>query len=135
MKTGIVLGGCGHGKLTQAAIIKYRAYYGKAVRAHPNNLDAMRDGVWDTLKTSTTPSQQMTSHSIKRCNGFYQKATFYRHKLNCSRGIDDTDSMDKGSISTTVLAVVYSQDQDSFAEYILGKFANDDLGNFCRTDV
>ena len=43
--------------------------------------------------------------------------------------------MDKGSISATVLTVVVSQDQDSFAEYILTKFTDDDVGNVCRTDT
>ena len=51
-------------------------------------------------------------------------------------GISDAVSiMDKGSISATVLTVAESQDQHSFAEFILAKFANDDVGNICRTDV
>ena len=58
-KNGIVMGGRGYGKLTQAAIIKNTAYYGKAVRAHPNDLDAMRDAVWATyyhaISTDETP--------------------------------------------------------------------------------
>ena len=48
-KTGVVLGGRGHGKHTRAVIIKYMANYGKAVRTHPDNLDAMRDAVWATF--------------------------------------------------------------------------------------
>ena len=44
-------------------------------------------------------------------------------------------SMDKGSISATVLTVADSHNQDSFAEYILAKFANEDVGNVCRTDA
>ena len=83
---------------------------------------------------SSKPSPSLLS-MCKRCNGFYQKATFYRHKLSCSRGIDDTASMDRGSIPASVLAVADSQDTDSFGEYILAKFANDDVGNFCRTDA
>ena len=43
--------------------------------------------------------------------------------------------MDKDSISATVLTVADSHDQHSFAEYIVAKFANDDVGNICRTDV
>ena len=76
---------------------------------------------------SSKPSPSLLS-MCKRCNGFYQKATFYRHKLSGSRGIDDT-------ASASVLAVADSQDHDSFGEYILAKFANDDVGNFCRTDA
>ena len=76
---------------------------------------------------SSKPSPSLLS-MCKRCNGFYQKATFYRHKLSCSRGIDDT-------VSASVLAVADSQDHDSFGEYILAQFANDDVGNFCRTDA
>ena len=37
-KAGVTLGGRGHGKLTQAAITKLTAYYGKAVRAHSGDL-------------------------------------------------------------------------------------------------
>ena len=44
-KAGVTLGGRGHGKLTQAAITKLTAYYGKAVRAHSGDLAGMRDAV------------------------------------------------------------------------------------------
>ena len=44
-KAGVTLGGRGHGKLTQAAITKLTAYYGKAVRAHSGDLCGMRDAV------------------------------------------------------------------------------------------
>ena len=76
-KTGIVLGGRGHGKLTQAAIIKYTAYYGKAVRAHPNNLDAMRDAVratfYHAICTDETPQHDRCPVGDDSwC--FYQKA-------------------------------------------------------------
>ena len=74
---------------------------------------------------SSKPSPSLLS-MCKRCNGFYQKATIYRHKLSCSRGTYDTVS---------VLAVADFQDHDSFGEYILAKFVNDDVGNFCRTDA
>ena len=44
-KAGVTLGGRGHGKLTEAAITKLTAYYGKAVRAHSGDLAGMRDAV------------------------------------------------------------------------------------------
>ena len=69
---------------------------------------------------------------VQAMQRLYQKGTFYR---NCSRRINDTASIDKGSISATVLTVADSHEKDSFAEYVLAKFVNDDVGNFCRTDV
>ena len=76
-KAGVVLGGRGHGKLTQATIVKLTAYYGKAVRAHPNDLDAMRDAVWATFDHATSTDER-PQHD--RCPVgadswcFYQKA-------------------------------------------------------------
>ena len=52
-KNGMTLGGRGHGKLKQATILKLTAYYGKAVRANSNNLDAMRDPVLATFHHAT----------------------------------------------------------------------------------
>ena len=52
-KHGVTLRGRGHGKLKQATILKLTAYYGKAVRANSNNLDAMRDPVLATFHHAT----------------------------------------------------------------------------------
>ena len=48
-KKGVALGGRGYGKLTQATITKLTAYYGKAIRAHRGNRDAMTDAVFATF--------------------------------------------------------------------------------------
>ena len=66
-KAGVTLGGRGHGKLTQATIVKLTAYYGKAIRAHPNDLDAMRDAVWATFDHAVS-----TDEKPSWC--FYEKA-------------------------------------------------------------
>ena len=58
---------------------------------------------------------------VQAMQWLYQKATFYRPRRNCSRGINDTASIDKGSISATVLTVADSHEKDSFAEYGSGK--------------
>ena len=47
-KKGVTLGGRGWGKLKHTAIVKLTAYYGVAIRAHPNNLDNMTDAVFAT---------------------------------------------------------------------------------------
>ena len=76
-KAGVVLGGRGHGRLTQATIMKLTAYYGKAVRAHPNDLDAMRDAVWATFyhATSTDEKPQHDRCPVGADSWcFYQKA-------------------------------------------------------------
>ena len=44
-KTGVTLGGRGHGKLTLAAINKLTLYYGKAIRSCTGDKDAMRSAV------------------------------------------------------------------------------------------
>ena len=49
-KAGVTLGGRGFGKLKQTTINKLTAYYGKAVRDHPNDVSGM-------------PSRQMTARS------------------------------------------------------------------------
>ena len=48
-KKGITLGGCGYGKLTQAAITKCTGYFGKAIHAHPNDLEEMKHAVFTTF--------------------------------------------------------------------------------------
>ena len=48
-ETGVTLGGRGEGKLTNGAITKLSAYYGTAIRAHPNNLSDMQDAVLATF--------------------------------------------------------------------------------------
>ena len=57
-KHGVTLGGRGHGKLNQATILKLTAYYGKAVRANSNNLDAMRDAVLATFDHATSTDER-----------------------------------------------------------------------------
>ena len=69
---------------------------------------------------------------VQAMQWLYQKATFYR---NCSHRTNDTASIDKGSISATVLTVADLHEQDSSAECVLAKFVNDDVGHFSRTDV
>ena len=48
-KNGVTLGGRGEGKLTHGAITKLSAYYGTAIRAHPNNVSDMQDAVLATF--------------------------------------------------------------------------------------
>ena len=76
-KAGVTLGGRGHGKLTQATIVKLTAYYGKAIRAHPNDLEAMRDAVWATFDhaVSTDKKPQHDRCPVGADSWcFYQKA-------------------------------------------------------------
>ena len=58
-KVGVVMGGRGHDKLTLAAIDRLE---GKAVRGHPNNLDAMRDAVWATFYHATSTDSTTTAY-------------------------------------------------------------------------
>ena len=39
----------GYGKLTQAAITKCTGYFSKAIRAHPNDLEAIKNAVFATF--------------------------------------------------------------------------------------
>ena len=55
---GVVMGVRGHGKLTLAAIERLEGFYRKAVRGHPNNLDAMRDAVWATFCHATSTDER-----------------------------------------------------------------------------
>ena len=48
-KNGVTLGGREEGKLKHGVITKLSAYYGKAIRAHPNNVTDMQDGVLATF--------------------------------------------------------------------------------------
>ena len=61
-KKGVTLGGRGWGKLTHSAIVKLTAYFGVAIRAHPNNLDDMTDAVFATdyhaISTDDTPQHE-----------------------------------------------------------------------------
>ena len=45
-KTGVVHGGRGYGKLTQATITKLTAYHGKAIRSHLSKLVTYFHAVW-----------------------------------------------------------------------------------------
>ena len=47
-KTGVTLGGRGHGKLTQAAITELTLYYGKAIRSCTGDEFALRSAVFAT---------------------------------------------------------------------------------------
>ena len=76
-KAGITFGGRGFGKLTQATINKLTAYYGKAVRAHPKDVDRMRDAILATFDNAIS-NDEKPQHD--RCPVgadrwcFYQKA-------------------------------------------------------------
>ena len=48
-KNGVTHGGRGYSKLTQAAITTFTGYFGKAIRAHPNDLEAMKNAVSATF--------------------------------------------------------------------------------------
>ena len=45
-KTGVTHGGRGHGKLTQATIMKMTLYYGKTIRSCPGDEEAVRSAVF-----------------------------------------------------------------------------------------
>lgn len=76
-KAGVTLGGRGFGKLTQATINKLTAYYGKAVRAHPHDVDGMLDAILATFDHAVS-NDERPQHD--RCPVgadswcFYQKA-------------------------------------------------------------
>ena len=57
-KVGVVMGGRGHGNLTLAAIDRLEGFYRKAVRGHPNNLDATRGAVWATYYHATSTDEK-----------------------------------------------------------------------------
>ena len=61
-KKGVTLGGRGWRKLNLPTILKLTAYYGVAIRAHPNNLDDMTDAVCATyyhaISTDDTPQHE-----------------------------------------------------------------------------
>ena len=48
-KAGMTLGGCGEERLTHSTITKLTGYYGKVIRSHRGNKDAMRAAVFATL--------------------------------------------------------------------------------------
>ena len=76
-KEGVTLGGRGYGKLTQAAITKCTGYFGKAISAHPNDLEAMKNAVFATfhhaISTDEKPDHDLCPKG-KESLCFYQKA-------------------------------------------------------------
>ena len=76
-KTGVTLGGRGEGKLTNGAITKLSAYYGTAIRAHPNNVSDMQDAVLATFyhvsSTDGKPKHDLRPKG-KESWCFYQRA-------------------------------------------------------------
>ena len=77
-KGGVTLGGRGHGMLTQATITKLTAYYGKAIRAHPHDLDGMIDAVFATFD-NTISSDDKPQHG--RCPEGSDSWCFYQRTL------------------------------------------------------
>ncbi len=76
-KKGVTLGGRGYGKLTQAAITKYTGYFGKAIRAHPNDLEAMKNAVFATFHHAISTDEKLDHDLCPKGNEswcFYQKA-------------------------------------------------------------
>ena len=76
-KKGVTLGGRGYGKLTQAAITKYTGYFGKAIRAHPNDLEAMKNDVFATFHHAISTDEKPDHDLCPKGNEswcFYQKA-------------------------------------------------------------
>ena len=76
-KKGVTLGGRGYGKLTQAAITKCTGYFGKAISAHPNYLEAMKNAGFATfhyaISTDEKPDHDLCPKG-KESWCFYQKA-------------------------------------------------------------
>ena len=76
-KMGVTLGGRGYRKLTQAAITKYTGYFGKAIRAHPNDLEAMKNAVFATFHHAISTDEKLDHDLCPKGNEswcFYQKA-------------------------------------------------------------
>ena len=57
-KSGTTLGGREYGKLKQATITQLTGYYGKAIRGHPGDLDAMRNAVFATFFHAASECQR-----------------------------------------------------------------------------
>ena len=79
-KVGVVMGGRGHGNLTLAAIDRLEGFYRKAVRGHPNNLDATRGAVWATYyhATSTDEKPQHDHCPVGADSWCYARPTPYK---------------------------------------------------------
>ena len=76
-KAGVTLGGRGFGKLKQTTINKLTAYYGKAVRDHPNDVSGMQSAILATfehaISTDDSPQHDRCPVGVDSwC--FYQKA-------------------------------------------------------------
>jgi len=57
-KAGITLGGCSHARLTQNTIKNLTRYYGRTIRTHPGDLDAMRRAVFATFFHSLSTNEE-----------------------------------------------------------------------------
>ena len=77
-KGGTTLGGRGYGKLTQVTITKLTAYYGKAIRGHPGDLDGMCDAVFATLLHAASTDDD---HDHTRCPSGPDSWCFYQRAL------------------------------------------------------
>ena len=76
-KAGVTLGGRGNGKLKQTTINKLTAYYGKAVRGHPNDVNGMQSAILATFEhvISTDDNPQHDHCPVEVDSScFYQKA-------------------------------------------------------------
>ena len=76
-KTGVTLGGRGHGKLTLAAINKLTLYYGKAIRSCTGDKDAMRSAVFASFfHAASTDEEPHHNHCPVGRNSwcFFQRA-------------------------------------------------------------
>ena len=76
-KTGVTLGGRGHGKLTQAAITKLTLYYGKAIRSCTGDQFAMRSAVFASFfHAASTDEDPHHNHCPAGPNSwcFFQRA-------------------------------------------------------------
>ena len=76
-QAGIILRGRGYGKLKQTTLNKLMAYYGKAVRDHPNDVSSMQSPILATfehaISTDDNPQHDRCPVGVDSwC--FYQKA-------------------------------------------------------------
>ena len=118
-KAGVTLGGRGHGKLTQAAIIKLTAYYGKAVRAHPGDLNGMWDAVLSTFYHAIS-TDDVPQHD--RCPQSEDSWCFYQRSL----AADEEPGSHIDNVGTPLSLEVAEHVKDVYA-----RLSHDDLLRRC----
>ena len=107
-KKGVTLGGRGYGKLTQAAITKLSGYFGKATRAHTNDIRLRAGSKWTCTCTSLWRQRKDDGRACHYLDTTYvnlhethysyiQDIQMYHHSWRCTKTV--ANLFEKGRIT------------------------------------